>query len=236
MKIFLSHASEDKQGLVLPLAVALQRYGVSVWYDSFVIQPGDSIVRSVFSGIDQSSVAAIIITPTFAKKNWTCAELDALLSKAIEAKLIVIPVLVGVDVSELARLSSYLSTKLAIVHENIEKTAAALAVATFKNIPSEISIGSSVVPTRWHCIHCGNTIWGAERTCPSCNKSLMIKSEGKVSLFEILKKQYGLFGSIIITLSIIIVFYFISDQTNWIIGLIFILAAMFIFYRQYRDK
>lgn len=33
---FISHASEDKDEFVLPLAELLQAIGVKVWYDEFV--------------------------------------------------------------------------------------------------------------------------------------------------------------------------------------------------------
>jgi hypothetical protein len=43
--IFISHASEDKDDLVRPLAEALQRLSVSVWHDEFSLQIGDTLSR-----------------------------------------------------------------------------------------------------------------------------------------------------------------------------------------------
>ena len=44
---FISHASEDKESLVRPLAVALQAAEVTVWYDAFTLTVGDSLRRSI---------------------------------------------------------------------------------------------------------------------------------------------------------------------------------------------
>jgi hypothetical protein len=40
--VFISHASEDKDEIVRPLATALQSSGLSVWYDKFELRIGDS--------------------------------------------------------------------------------------------------------------------------------------------------------------------------------------------------
>jgi hypothetical protein len=44
--VFISHASEDKEEIALPLAHRLQKLGLKVWLDRFEISIGDSIRRS----------------------------------------------------------------------------------------------------------------------------------------------------------------------------------------------
>jgi len=39
--VFISHASEDKDDIVRPLANALQAAGLEVWYDEFELKIGD---------------------------------------------------------------------------------------------------------------------------------------------------------------------------------------------------
>ena len=39
--VFVCHASQDKDGFVRPLAEALRRLGVTVWYDEFSLAIGD---------------------------------------------------------------------------------------------------------------------------------------------------------------------------------------------------
>jgi hypothetical protein len=40
---FISHAAEDKDAFVRPLAVALQSLGARIWYDEFSLRLGDSL-------------------------------------------------------------------------------------------------------------------------------------------------------------------------------------------------
>jgi len=49
--VFISHASEDKADFVHPLALALHEKGLSVWYDEFTLQLGDSLTESINDGI-----------------------------------------------------------------------------------------------------------------------------------------------------------------------------------------
>lgn len=45
--VFISHAWEDKDEVVRPLAHALQGSGLSVWYDEFELRIGDSLRRKI---------------------------------------------------------------------------------------------------------------------------------------------------------------------------------------------
>ncbi len=49
--VFISHASEDKDEVVRPLATALQRSGLKVWYDEFELRIGDSLRRKIDQGL-----------------------------------------------------------------------------------------------------------------------------------------------------------------------------------------
>jgi hypothetical protein len=52
--VFISHASEDKDSLVRPLAIALRHLGASVWYDEFSLHVGDSLSGSIDKGLSSS--------------------------------------------------------------------------------------------------------------------------------------------------------------------------------------
>ena len=52
--VFLSHAGEDKESVVIPLAEALSTRGFSVWVDAFELGIGDSISRSIDQGLAKS--------------------------------------------------------------------------------------------------------------------------------------------------------------------------------------
>ena len=50
---FVSHASEDKEAFVRPLAVALRTLGLEIWFDEFTLVPGMSLSRSIDKGLEK---------------------------------------------------------------------------------------------------------------------------------------------------------------------------------------
>jgi hypothetical protein len=68
--IFICHASEDKQSFVRPLAEALQKENVAVWYDDFSLKLGDSIRRALDRGLSQSRFGVIVLSRAFFQKKW----------------------------------------------------------------------------------------------------------------------------------------------------------------------
>lgn len=47
MKIFISHASEDKEDVASPLAKSLRDLGYEVWYDDYSLKIGDSLSHEI---------------------------------------------------------------------------------------------------------------------------------------------------------------------------------------------
>ena len=73
--VFISHASEDKDEVVRPLANALKERGVTVWYDEFEMRIGDSLRRKIDKGLANSRFGIVVISRDFIKKagrtmNW----------------------------------------------------------------------------------------------------------------------------------------------------------------------
>jgi len=89
--IFICHASEDKNSIARPLAEALQRKGLSVWYDETAISIGDSIRAKIDEGLSHSHAGVIILSPDFfsKRKKWTKRELGAFFAQG----MLIIPVL-----------------------------------------------------------------------------------------------------------------------------------------------
>lgn len=52
--LFISHATEDKEGIVRGLVSALRERGVDVWYDEFELRIGDSLRRKIDQGLARS--------------------------------------------------------------------------------------------------------------------------------------------------------------------------------------
>ena len=66
--VFISHASEDKEGFVRPLAKSLRQRGLRVWYDEFTLKVGDSLRRSIDRGLARSRYGVVVISPNFLRK------------------------------------------------------------------------------------------------------------------------------------------------------------------------
>jgi hypothetical protein len=76
--VFISHASEDKETFVRPLAEALVARNLRPWYDEFTLRPGDSLRRSIDHGLLISQTGVVVLSPAFFRKRWPNYELDGL--------------------------------------------------------------------------------------------------------------------------------------------------------------
>lgn len=116
---FISHASEDKEAFVRPLAQELINIGFKVWYDEFTLKFGDSLFEEISNGISKSDFGLVIISPNFLKKEWTKKELNGLFSKEIFSKEnIILPIWLNISQDEIYNLSPILSDKVTVKVEN----------------------------------------------------------------------------------------------------------------------
>jgi len=111
--VFISHASEDKEDVVRPLANALINRDVSVWYDEFELKIGDSLRRKIDKGLANSKFGIVVLSKDFIKKGWTNYELDGIITKAVSGEQIVLPVWHNITKSEVIAYSPSLADKLA---------------------------------------------------------------------------------------------------------------------------
>lgn len=111
--VFISHASEDKDEFVRPLANALIEKGVKVWYDEFEMKIGDSLRRKIDKGLTNSRFGIVVISKNFIKKGWTKYELDGIMAKAVSEERIILPIWHKITKKEVADFSPYLADKLA---------------------------------------------------------------------------------------------------------------------------
>lgn len=84
--VFISHASEDKEAFVKPLAQLLNDFEVKVWYDDFTLKLGDSLSRSIDKGLANSRYGVVVISKAFVKKRWPEYELRGLVTMAMAGK------------------------------------------------------------------------------------------------------------------------------------------------------
>lgn len=111
--VFISHASEDKEEVVRPLVYALQKEGLTVWYDEFEMKIGDSLRRKIDKGLVNSKFGIVVLSKDFIKKGWTNYELDGIISKAVTGEQVVLPIWHNITKKEVIDFSPSLSDKLA---------------------------------------------------------------------------------------------------------------------------
>ena len=92
-KVFLSHATEDKERFVIPFAIALRQRGIDVWLDKWEILPGDSLVDKLFEeGLKEAHAVLVVISENSALKPWVRQELNTAVVHRITKQTKVIPV------------------------------------------------------------------------------------------------------------------------------------------------
>jgi hypothetical protein len=127
--VFISHASEDKEAVVRPLANALKQKGVRVWYDEFELKIGDSLRRKIDQGLSKSRFGIVVISRSFIKKGWTNYELDGLMTKAISGQQTLLPIWHDITKQEVIDYSPSLADKVArnTSQETVEEIAEEIA-------------------------------------------------------------------------------------------------------------
>jgi hypothetical protein len=71
--VFLSHSSEDN-GRVRRLAERLQRAGVRVWFDEWMIQPGDNVYLRIEEGLNAARTLVLCLSPSALESKWVGSE------------------------------------------------------------------------------------------------------------------------------------------------------------------
>lgn len=133
--VFISHASEDKDEVVRPLAVALRNKGVKVWYDEFEMKMGDSLRRKIDYGLAHSRFGVVVISRAFIRKGWTNYELDGIITKAVSGKQVMLPIWHNITQEEVENYSPSLADKVARNTEDcsIEEIADEIAELVLSN-------------------------------------------------------------------------------------------------------
>lgn len=127
--VFISHASEDKDSIVRPLANALVSEGLKVWYDEFSLRIGDSLRQKIDKGLAMSRVGLVVLSPAFIGKGWTNYELDGIVTRAVSGEQILLPIWHEITKQQVINFSPSLA----------DKVARSTATHTVEEIASEIS-------------------------------------------------------------------------------------------------
>jgi len=111
--VFVSHASQDKDAVVRPLAESLRSEGLSVWYDEFELRIGSSLRRTIDRGIANSRFGVVVLSHAFFGKGWPEYELDGLVTRSVGGDQVLLPVWHNVSKQEVMSYSPSLADKLA---------------------------------------------------------------------------------------------------------------------------
>ena len=112
--VFISYAREDRETIARPLANALSRAGLKVWYDESELKLGDSLGHSISRGISQSRYAIVILSPNFFAKMWPQGELDRLTTREPSSGRAILPIWHDVTLEDIKRFSPILANRLGV--------------------------------------------------------------------------------------------------------------------------
>ena len=138
--IFLSHASEDKAGAAVPLADALERAGIRVWFDDRQLRIGDSIREKVEEGLSRSRYGAVILSPSFVAKQWPRRELNALFALEEGGRPLILPVWHKIDRAAVLSYSPILADRLAAnTNDGFERVAQSISAVILSDPASPVA-------------------------------------------------------------------------------------------------
>ena len=137
--VFISHASEDKENVVTPLANALQAGGLSVWYDDFELGIGDNWQESIGKGIASSRFSIVVLSKAYINSGWAKHELDALVTRAVDGEQILLPIWHGLTKDEVVSYSPSLAYKIArnTTTQTVDEIAEEI-IEVVKGVPVEV--------------------------------------------------------------------------------------------------
>jgi len=92
-KVFVSHASEDKERFVTDFSTKLRENGVDAWLDKWEMLPGDSLVDKIFEeGLKEAQAVIIVLSNFSIKKPWVREELNASIVSKLSKGTKIIPI------------------------------------------------------------------------------------------------------------------------------------------------
>jgi TIR domain len=114
-KLFLSHATEDKATVVVPLYEELRIRGLEVWFDEYSLRAGDKLRRSIEKGLYECDYGVVILSESFFAKEWAQRELDTLHSIEIARKAdLIIPIWHEIGIEQIISKAPMMADRLVL--------------------------------------------------------------------------------------------------------------------------
>jgi len=85
--VFVSYAKEDSD-FARNLVNALKAKNISVWYDKGELRLGDSILRHIEDGLENSDYFLLLLSPEYFKKPWTQFERGVALGRGGKSRIL----------------------------------------------------------------------------------------------------------------------------------------------------
>lgn len=117
MKVFFSHASEDKPLVEQVFLRVVQRFpDIKGWFDKYEILGGDDLIETVHAGIESADKFLIFLSPNSVDKPWVRTELRKALADEING--IKPEFIVPVKVGHISQFPPFLESRFYIDIEN----------------------------------------------------------------------------------------------------------------------
>jgi hypothetical protein len=105
-QVFLSYVSADKE-VAHRIVEELRKQGIRVWFDTYELQPRDSIVKAIEYAISASDYLVVLLSPSSVNSVWVQRELGAALSGELTSRDITLLPVVIADCEIPPLLASY---------------------------------------------------------------------------------------------------------------------------------
>jgi hypothetical protein len=134
---FLSHASDDKDAVARPLALALSVKGHTVWFDEFQLTVGDRLTHELDRGLAKCRFGAVILSRHFFEKEWPQMELASLLAlETSDGRKRILPVRHGLSQQQLTARSPLIGGRVSVSTDAGIPAVADALVEAMRKIPA----------------------------------------------------------------------------------------------------
>jgi anti-anti-sigma factor len=141
---FICHASEDKEDVARPLALALVGLGLDIWYDELSLTVGDRLTEAIDHGLANSRYGIVVLSPNFFAKHWPRRELEGLVAQEIRhGQKVILPVWHQVDAKGVAAHSPPLANTVAARMEDGLSRVVGDLIAAMPEINPTTAVGST---------------------------------------------------------------------------------------------
>ena len=87
----------------------LQKYGLKIWFDKFTLRVGSSLRQSIDEGLAKSRFGIVALSHAFFAKNWPQKELNALFSRRVDGRELILPIWHELTKEDILRYSPLVS-------------------------------------------------------------------------------------------------------------------------------